>query len=127
MAGPAKRDYSAKVGAYAQSNYEFLMTKLWGPRGRQLRDKFIKAPNQRALKTLLRQFNIPFDANVRIVVVDIETARTNGFSPTAAATDKFYALVLPPAPRRNPREQHYQQMQGWASAHYHAINDSYGM
>ena len=133
MPGPKKLDYSDEVGEYTQTNYEFLMTKLWGSTGRQVRDQFIAAPNQAALQALLTEYKIPFDPNVRIAVVDLETARTNGLSETKAnapavpATDDFYTLVLPPAPRRHPQEPHYREMQGWTSAHYHAINDSYGM
>jgi len=126
MPGPKKVDYSDKVGTYAQINYEFLMNKLWSPAGRQIRDQFIAAPTQAALQALLTEYKIPFEQNVRILVVDLETARTNGFSPNAAADD-FYTLVLPPSPRRHPNEAHYREMQGWTSAHYHAINDSYGM
>lgn len=125
-AAPGKPDYSDRVGDYAQRNFKFLTSKLWGRGGARLRDQFIAA-DQRGLKALLRKFKIPFDPGMTIVVVDIETARTNGFDANRPKRGKFYALVLPPAPRRNPKEPHYQEMQAWSSAQYHAINDSYGM
>lgn len=123
---PAKPDYSDKVGAYAQNNFEFLTKQLWSKGGARLRDRFIAA-DQRGLKALLRRFKIPFDPNMTIAVVDLETARTNGFDAQPPLRGRFYTLVLPPLPRRNPKEPHYQEMQAWTSAYYHAINDSYGM
>ena len=122
---PTKKDYAGMEGAVSQEYYAFLMNKLWQPNGRQLRDELITA-SQGQLKEVLTANKIPFDPNVKIVVVDLETARTNGFAANPSQVN-FYTLVLPPEPRRNGNEPHYKTMQGWAAAYYHAINDSYGM
>ncbi|MGB8433408.1 MAG: hypothetical protein WCE38_04010 [Burkholderiales bacterium] len=122
---PTKKDYTGNEGAVSQEYYAFLMNKLWKPNGRQLRDQLIAA-SQGQLKEIFTANNIPFDPNVKILVVDLETARTNGFEANPSPLN-FYTFVLPPEPRRNSDEPHYKAMQAWATAYYHAINDSYGM
>ena len=129
MPGPRKTDYSHKILDYTQSNSKFLK-KLWGPEGDTLRAKLIDTTDQDELRRILAENEIPVDPGVRILVVDILNAKANGFNAGAASVD-FYALVLPPSPRRSPAgadaKKVYDEMQTWFAAHYHAVNDSYGM
>ncbi len=122
---PRKVDYSDRVGSVAQTNFEFLMTELWGPGGRELRDRLI-GMDQAGLIQFLAEHKIEHIAGDTILVVDLETARTNKFD-IPVPTPAFYTLVLPPMPRRHPNEPHYKQMQAWSAAYYHAVNESYGM
>ena len=125
MPEPVKPEYSDRIGEITQSHYKFLNEKLWGANGAAVRAQFLAA-DQEQLKTLLRENGIPFDLqNVRILVVDLENGKTNGFDQALA--QDFYTLVLPPRPRRHSTEVHYKEMQTWSAAYYHAINDSYGM
>lgn len=119
-----KYDYGDELGVLAQTNFKFL-TKLWAS-GSTLREQLFTQPDEASLREVLRGFNIIVGSDVKILLVDIENARTKSFV-TNPQTDNFYALVLPPAPRRHPSNAEYQKMQGWTAAHYHAINDSYGM
>jgi hypothetical protein len=129
MPGPRKTDYTHKILEYTQINAQFLK-KLWGPEGDALRTKLIDTTDQDQLRGLLAENGIPVDPGVRILIVDILNAKANGFNAGAASVD-FYALVLPPSPRRSPAEPDakklYDEMQTWFTAHYHAVNDSYGM
>ena len=129
MPGPRKTDYTNKILEYTQINATFLK-KLWGPEGDALRTKLIDTTDQDELRRLLSENGIPVDPGVRILIVDILNAKANGFNAGAASVD-FYALVLPPSPRRSPAapdaKQLYDEMQTWFTAHYHAVNDSYGM
>ncbi len=127
MPAPRKPEYADRVGSVAQSNYKFLIEKLWNPQtGPQLRRRFTDAADQQALQTLLREHNIEFAPNTKILVVDLENAKTNGLDQPLGEQD-FYTLVLPPTPQRHGTEPHYKEMQAWSAAYYHAINDSYGM
>lgn len=126
MPGPTKPDYTASIGGVTQTNYEFLMNKLWSSGGQAIRTQLTGTSDQAALRTLLREHKIEVEDGVRILIVDIENAKTNGFDQ-AGATDDFYVLVLPPTPRRHPTEPHYKTSQAWTTAYYHAVNDSYGM
>ena len=126
--GPTKPDYSEYVGDYVQSNRKFLM-RLWGDSGQSIRDKWIRQKTQKDLRDLLfRDLNIKVSRDVNVMVVDIQNARSNPdpitFDPQK---DKFYLLVLPPKPVKNPGNEDYEMMQMWNSAYYHAVNDSYGM
>lgn len=129
MPGPRKTDYTHKILEYTQINATFLK-KLWGPEGDALRTKLIDTTDQDVLRGLLAENGIPVDPGVRILIVDILNAKANGFNAGAASVD-FYALVLPPSPRRSPTapdaKKLYDEMQTWFTAHYHAVNDSYGM
>jgi hypothetical protein len=126
MPVPEKPEYADRIGSVAQTNFVFLR-KLWDPAtGPQLRQQFIGANSQEALRALLTEHKIEFKANTRILVVDLENAKTNKLDVDLGATN-FYTLVLPPTPQRHPTEPHYKEMQAWSAAYYHAINDSYGM
>jgi hypothetical protein len=125
MSGPTKPDYGEKIGEYTQHNYNFLK-ELWGANGMALRDTLINDRDEGRLRALLAEWHIYVADNVRIMIVDVERAKTNSFVNNGE-TEDFYLLVLPPAPRRHPQEAGYKKMQGWASAYYHAITDSYGM
>jgi hypothetical protein len=124
--GPTKHDYGDKLGELTQSNFEFLK-ELWDDStGPALRNQLLNQPNEASLRTFLDGKGIKVAADVRIMVFDVLTLEKKSFV-TSAATDKFYLLVLPPAPRRNPGQSPYKDIQCWLAAHYHAINDSYGM
>jgi hypothetical protein len=126
MPGPRKPDYSDRIIDFTKSNFEFLK-ELWGEGGAALRNEFLTSRDEPALRRLLLQkAKIEIEATVRLVVVDILTTKTNSFV-TDPDTQDFYVLVLPPKPRRNPGDARYEELQGWTAAHYHAINDSYGM
>jgi hypothetical protein len=125
MPGPKKTDYSDRIIDITKSNFEFLKT-LWGTEGEALRNQLMTSRNESELRRLLGRYNIEVEANTRLMIVDILSAKMNNFV-TDAAQDDFYVLVLPPSPRRNPGDDPYKQMQGWLAAQYHAINDSYGM
>jgi hypothetical protein len=126
-AGPTKPDLSRVIGTVTQQNYEFLK-ELWGSNGPALRDMLVSAAKQDELRDLLVGWNIYVDSFVKVMIVDIENARTHTpEGPIDPMVDKFYVLVLPPVPRKHPKEPGYGMSQGWSTAYYHAITDSYGM
>jgi hypothetical protein len=128
MPGPRKVDYSDRILEVTQTNFEFLLTKLWGPdaEAKALRDELITAESEAQLRASLARLNIEVLPGTKLMVVDIVGARTKSFV-TSPGTEDFYVLVLPPKPRRHPGNDRYKEMQGWMAAHYHAVNDSYGM
>ena len=126
MPGPRKTDYSDRIIDVTQTNFEFLLKKLWGTGGAALRDQLITTQDEEVLRGLLAEHKIEVEPNTRLMIVDIEGARMNNLV-TNATTQDFYVLVLPPKPRRHPDNALYKEMQGWMTAHYHAVNDSYGM
>ena len=83
------------------------------------------------LTTELAEYGLVIPPGVRIVLVDLETARLHYNGPTLDTTpvtgDTFYQLVMPPVPRRHPGNAEYKHDQQWEDAWYHAIVDSYGM
>jgi len=126
MPGPKKPDYSDQIVQYTQHYYAFLK-ELWGPGGEALRQTLTTSRNEAELRDLLKaKAKIEIETTTRLVIVDILSTKTNSFVNNAA-TEDFYVLVLPPKPRRNPNDARYGELQGWSAAHYHAINDSYGM
>lgn len=128
MPGPKKVDYSDKILEVTQTNYKFLLEKLWGPdeQAQALRDQLITTRNEAELRALLATLGIEVEPSTKLMIVDVVGARTNSFVANAGTQD-FYVLVLPPKPRRHPGNDRYKEMQGWMTAHYHAVNDSYGM
>lgn len=130
MSGPTKSYDEYQVGAATQRNYAFL-EELWSARGPALRDQLFSQGSEASLRALLGAWNIPIPDDVRIMLVDIEGAKTKVHSPAIIpSSDKFYVLILPPVPRREenkPGNDVYKEMQAWNSAWYHAINDGYGM
>jgi hypothetical protein len=124
-----KPNYFDRVGQVEQVQFDFLVNKLWnqeGNMGQEIRQRFITAPSEAALRALFIEFKIEVEADVRLAVFDVESAKVNSFVDNPS-TDLFYVLVLPPRPRRNTDNVPYTTMQGWTAAHYHTINDSYGM
>ena len=57
-----------------------------------------------ALRAALNTEGIPVPANLKIMLVDIEYARTKTFGTINPATDDYYTLILPPIPRRQTSE-----------------------
>ncbi|MGA7490609.1 MAG: hypothetical protein WBW74_27115, partial [Xanthobacteraceae bacterium] len=73
---------------------------------------------------------VPVVAGARIMLVDIENARTKTYGPIDAVNENFYLLTLPPVPRRptsQSSKEDYKSMQAWEGAWHHAIVDGYGM
>ena len=136
MPGPTKHDYGDELGKLTQSNFRFL-TELWDPNtGPALRNTLLNQPNLASLVAFLGGKNIVVDPGVFVMVVDIQNAKVKYYVPPDFADGNpngkdFYAVVLPPAPigRGNPRSapKEYKAVQQWLTAHYHAVNDSYGM
>jgi hypothetical protein len=142
---PAFKPYDeANVGKVVDTNYKFLNhlwseEKLWGPSGqeRTLRDHLFALSDEAALRAELALQGIKVDppggsqTPVRIMLVDIENARTKTYGTAInAGSDLFYVLVLPPKLRRqteDPSKEDYKRMQAWSGAWYHASNDGYGM
>jgi hypothetical protein len=131
--GPTKPYYSsATVGAYVQVNYDFL-EDLWADSLRPkdapqtpLREYLFSLTNENALRAALLEEGIPVPSPIRIMLVDLERAKTKQFGSIDHKNEFFYVLVLPPVPRRDPGDV-YREEQAWWSAHYHASNDGYGM
>jgi len=125
MPGPTKPYAEYNVGATIQTNYAFL-EELWGERGPALREELFARPSEASLRSLLGAWSITIADDVRIMLVDIESARVKTHGNINPATESFYVLVLPPVPRRES-EEIYKEMQAWTGAYYHAGSDGYGM
>lgn len=129
--GPHKPYDEDEVGEVVQTNYEFLETLFDARKGAKLRRQLWGQANEARLRAFLRTKGIVVPAGVRIMLVDIENARTKVQPPAIdPKKDSFYVLVLPPMPRRktkDPTKKDYKEMQAWKSAWYHASNDGYGM
>src|SRR5262249_44211876 len=127
---PAKYWDPTKVGEQVQHNYAFI-SKLFDDVGQKaFRDKLFAYPTEQDLRTALIAEGIPLLDGVRLMMVDIENARTKTFGPIDAANENFYLLTLPPVPRRpttDPGGQDYKRMQTWEGAWHPAIVDGYGM
>jgi hypothetical protein len=142
---PAYKPYDPeKVGAIVDVNHRFLKNlwsgdKLWGNPGqeRTLRDHLFDLADEQALRDALAQQGITVtpppgvQQPVRVMLVDIENARTKTYGPAIRARDElFYVLVLPPNPQRtthDPSKIDYKEMLAWSGAYYHASSDGYGM
>jgi hypothetical protein len=128
-AGPYKPYDPTKVGDQVQNNYEF-MKEIFGPGQAQYRQQLL-AMSDNDLRTELAEYGLVIPQGVRIVLVDLETAKMhhNGgpIDLTPGTGDTFYQLVMPPVPRRHPNSSEYRHDQQWEDAWYHAIVDSYGM
>jgi hypothetical protein len=126
--GPTKPEYP-ELGMLTQLNFNFLQ-ELWGSRGDALRNSLWEKaesddePGLRAL--LLKKWKVKVPTGLRLMLVDVKGARSHSFVGNVR-TEQFYVLVLPPRPTRDPRNKNYNDQQCWNSAHYHAVNDSYGM
>jgi hypothetical protein len=126
MAGPTKPHDEAKVGQVVQTNYQFL-EKLFDTKEHQaLRNRLFDCADEAALRLELSTEGLQVVAPIRILLVDIENARTKTHGGPIKPTEDWYVLVLPPVPRRE-LENVYKRMQAWSGANYHASSDSYGM
>ncbi len=125
MAGPTKPYDENKVGKQVQTNYAFL-EKLFGARQKAFRDRFFRCRTESALRRALHSQGVPVKPGVRIMILDVEYARTKVFGPINPRRDNFYVLVMPPVPRKK-KSNDYKDAQAWDGAWYHAIVDSYGM
>jgi hypothetical protein len=132
--GPHKDWDEEKTAAYIELNYEFL-EHLWGEERKwgdpkdpvTLRHHLLSCQNEEALRAALQVEDINIDADVRIMLVDIETAQTKMDEPKInPAKDAFYVLVLPPKLRRQ-QDHNFMEVQAWRGAYYHAFSDGYGM
>jgi hypothetical protein len=127
---PAKYWDPLKVGDQVQKNYAFIAKLFDDTQQKQLRDRLFSYATEQELRAALEAEGIPLLAGVRLMLVDIENARTKTYGPINAATENFYLLTLPPVPRRptpDPGGQDYKRMQTWEGAWHHAIVDGYGM
>jgi hypothetical protein len=123
---PVKYFDQMLVGKQVQANYAVLQ-KLFDDNLQQgFRDTLFAYPTEAALRAALIAEGIPVTGTLRIMLVDIEYARTKTYGPINAATEDFYLLVLPPVPRRQTSPG-YKDMQTWEGAWHHAIVDSYGI
>jgi len=127
---PAKYWDATKVGVQVQKTYDLLTTLFDDVKHKETRDKLFAFATEQELREELVRLGIPLLDNVRLMLVDIENARTKTFGPIDAANEQFYVLTLPPVPRRptaDPGKQDYKRMQAWEGAWHHAIVDGYGM
>jgi hypothetical protein len=132
MPGPTKPYYGAKIGQQVQTNYEFI-EKLFDQKGQQaFRDSLFAHSTEAALRAALATLGVNVHAGVRLMVVDIQYARTKTYPPTIdPKKDDFYVLILPPVPMNkptaDPNRTDYIEDQAWEGAWHHAIVDGYGM
>lgn len=126
MAGPRKPYDETKVGEVVQQNYRFLEKLFDAQQHQALRNRLFECADEAALRLELGKEGIQVAAPVRIMLVDIENARTKTYGGPIQPTDDWYVLVLPPVPRREPGDV-YKEMQAWSGASYHASSDGYGM
>ncbi len=134
MAGPTKPYDPADVKNQLGHNYDFT-AKLFGQGQQAFRNTFFNCTTEAALRALLLAEKITVAADVRIMLVDVENARSKTFGPIDASNEKFYVLVMAPVPRGDGRpaanppavDPGYIDMQAWENAWYHAIVDGYGM
>lgn len=123
---PATKKFDERhVGLKIQHHYEFL-ERLWGPDGAGMRAAVDQAASEAALRDLLASWGIAdIDADTRLMVIDVENARTKSYV-TDPETQKFYVLVLPPKLTRSGAGD-FKEAQAWRGAYYHALSDGYGM
>jgi len=142
---PAVKPYDEhKVGEVAKTNYEVLETLFDlddPPEGKALRQQLFDQTSEASLRAVLNTapWKIVVPDDVRLMVVDIENARTLTFRPASKKpgepdidpSEKFYVLVLPPVPLNrktaDPSRKDYKEAQAWAEAWYHATTDGHGM
>jgi hypothetical protein len=125
---PPWKSYYNPIGLTVENLHEFC-EKLFGNNQRAFRDSFFNLNNEDQLRNLLNtnKIFIPLvddqGAPLRIMLVDVENARTKVYPPPIDPdTMPFYLLVMPPVPRT-----YDPQMQNWESSWYHAIVDGFGM
>jgi hypothetical protein len=130
-AGPWSWQWDEKsVGQNTQNIYNFL-DKLWSdqppPSGRTLRDELRAITSEADLKYFVNaNIGIKIPEDVRLVLVDIEDAKTTRYRDIDPSLHPFYVLVIPPTPRRKESED-YKDGQAWSEAWFHATTDGWGM
>jgi len=129
---PPKKEYDeAKVGETLQKIYTFS-EQIFGLKShidqKEVRNQFFEpAATEDTVRALIHKFlGIKVAQSTKIMVVDIENARTRTFGTIDAAKDDFYVFVMPPVPRRSKTDD-YKESQAWEGAWYHSIVDGYGM
>lgn len=123
---PADVYHPGQVGNSVQTNFDFLK-KLFGPTHQELRNGLWNCKTEAELRNLLGDHGVTVQPPTRIMVVDIENARSKVWGKDIdTASEDWYALILPPVPRRKQNDE-YADMQAWSAAWYHASNDGYGM
>ncbi|HKA78322.1 MAG TPA: hypothetical protein VKD19_14570 [Pseudolabrys sp.] len=125
MAGPTKTYDPKKLGHQVQTNYDFL-DELFGTNQKAFRNKFFNCKTETALRRMLDKEGVKVKRGVRIMLVDVENARTKSFGRINPRRDDFYLLLMPPVPRRK-KSKDYKEDQSWEGAWHHAIVDGYGM
>ena len=73
---PAKYWDPLKVGDQVQKNYDLLTTLFDTVQGKQLRDKLFAYATEQELREELQRMGVPLLDDVRVMLVDIENART---------------------------------------------------
>jgi hypothetical protein len=124
--GPADIYQPGQVGKAVQANFQFLHA-LFDANHQAFRDKLVNCADETAARKMLGDNGLTVPPPIRIMVVDIENARTKFWGkPIDPGTEEWYVLVMPPVPRRKQNAD-YVDMQAWSAAWYHASNDGYGM
>jgi hypothetical protein len=127
---PKKYHDPNTVGDQVQNNFAIL-SKLFDDVGQKaFRDKLFSYATEAELRAALQAEGVPVLPDVRLMLVDIENARTKTYGPIDAANEDFYILTLAPVPRRptsEPSKADYKRMQAWEGAWHHAIVDGYGI
>ena len=127
---PKKYHDPNTVGDQVQNNFTIL-SKLFDDVGQKaFRDKLFSYATVAELGEALQAEGVLVLPDVRLMLVDIENARTKTYGPIDAANEDFYILTLAPVSRRPTSEQSradYKRMQAWEGAWHHAIVDGYGI
>jgi hypothetical protein len=129
MRRAAMPTFNSAVPIDEQSRINFaFIKKLWGPGGEAVRNELFDQPSQKAIHDVLRaKHSLDILDDVKIIMVDIESARTTSFSEKInAKVDKTYYLVLPPKPTKST-DSGYIAMQTGLEAYFHAANDGWGL
>jgi len=113
------------IGQQAQLFYNLLEAIYSNP---LVRGDLFAQPSEAALKDyLLTTWGIAIPAEVRMMLVDIENARTKTYI-SDPGKEAFYVMVIPPALRRKPStDDSYKEAQALSGAWFHATNDGWGM
>jgi hypothetical protein len=129
---PGVKPVGHEPGKYLHENYD-IVTKLFADAdgNKKFRDSFFNCKSEEELHQKLRDNKIYVNPGVKIMIVDIQYARTKDFG-IDPVKDDFYVYILPPVPQRttgdekNPSEG-YKDTVAWEEAWHHAICDGYGM
>jgi len=123
--GPADVYQPGQVGKAVQANYDFL-NQLFGANEKKFRDALFNCADENAARKMLADNGLTVPPPIRIMLVDIQYARTKTWGKIDTDSEEWYVLVMAPKPQRKVNAD-YVDMQAWAAAWYHASNDGYGM